>query len=85
MGMNDEVILNSISKEEWALGYKDQPITITPFEGTFAESNTVTLSKEEYAELMEKSEKLDALMSHGVDNWDGYDDAMDELNTTDGE
>ena len=50
-----------------------------------SESNTVTLSKEEYAELMAKSEKLDALMNHGVDNWDGYDDAMDELNTTDGE
>jgi len=41
--------------------------------------NTVTISKEEYEGLLKDSETLNALRNHGVDNWDGYDDAISEL------
>lgn len=41
--------------------------------------NTVTISKTEYDELKEKELILRALVNCGVDNWEGYDDAMDYL------
>lgn len=31
------------------------------------------------AELLQDAKKLYALEAHGVDNWDGYDFAMDDL------
>ena len=37
----------------------------------------VTISKEEYESLKEDSEILDCLRACGVDNWQGWDDAMD--------
>lgn len=36
---------------------------------------TVTISTEEYNDLLKKEEFLEALESCGVDNWDGYSDA----------
>lgn len=36
----------------------------------------ISLSAKEYNELMRKAELLDALYGAGVDNWDGYDEAM---------
>jgi len=44
---------------------------------------TITLSEERYRELTEAEEKLNALEEFGVDNWDGYSQAMASL--TDGE
>jgi hypothetical protein len=41
---------------------------------------TVTISKEEYESLLEASDKLLALEGAGVDNWEGYDEAMELLN-----
>ena len=41
------------------------------------EENTVTISKKEYDQLIERSETLAALEAAGVDNWDGYDRAME--------
>jgi len=41
---------------------------------------TVTITLEDYAELQAASDKLDALEAAGVDNWEGYDFAMDILN-----
>ena len=38
---------------------------------------TVTISKKEYEELLKDQRILDALRAVGVDNWDGWDDAMD--------
>ncbi len=38
-------------------------------------ANTVTISKEDYANLVEASRFLQALEAHGVDNWDGHSDA----------
>ena len=43
----------------------------------------VTIPKAEYEALLEASAKLDCLEGAGVDNWDGYDYAMElfeELN-----
>lgn len=37
---------------------------------------TVNLFLWRYQELVEKEQKLEALESWGVDNWEGYDDAM---------
>ena len=40
---------------------------------------TVTISKKEYESLLEDSEMLLALQNAGVDNWDGYDYALELL------
>lgn len=40
---------------------------------------TVTISKKEYDSLQEDMLKLRCLENAGVDNWDGYDFAMEEF------
>jgi hypothetical protein len=37
----------------------------------------ITISKEEYDELVKDSDFLHALEQAGVDNWEGYSDAVD--------
>jgi len=37
---------------------------------------TVTLTKEEYEYLVKAEERLSVLEEMGVDNWEGYSDAM---------
>lgn len=37
----------------------------------------VTISRQEYLGLLESRRWLDALEAAGVDNWQGYDDAVD--------
>ena len=37
---------------------------------------TVTISKKEYEELLEDQLLLQCLQGAGVDNWQGYDDAI---------
>ena len=39
-------------------------------------TDTVTISKKEYRELIERSNWLDCLQQLGVDNWDGYEYAQ---------
>ena len=39
----------------------------------------VRIPKESYLELKKNEAKLDALIAAGVDNWDGYDYAMEIL------
>ena len=41
------------------------------------EEEFVTISREEYDKLTEESQKLSALECAGVDNWCGYDEAME--------
>ena len=41
--------------------------------------DTVTISKSEYKHLMDAADKLLALEEMGVDNWEGYQDAMEAL------
>lgn len=43
------------------------------------EKEDVTLSQERYAELLHAECKLIALEHAGVDNWEGYGDAMEAL------
>lgn len=38
----------------------------------------ITLTKKEYDDLFEAFAKLTALENGGVDNWEGYDFAMEE-------
>lgn len=40
----------------------------------------VTISKEEYEGLLERSEFLSCLNACGVDNWQGYSDAQEMMN-----
>ena len=39
----------------------------------------VTITKKEYDQLIEDKNLLNALEGAGVDNWDGYSDAMEVL------
>jgi hypothetical protein len=39
----------------------------------------VTITKKEYEELVKDSEFLNALRAQGVDNWDGYGDALSSI------
>lgn len=40
----------------------------------------VTITKEEYDALLRASQKLAALEAAGVDNWEGYGDAIFSVN-----
>ena len=40
----------------------------------------VTISKEEYESLLDSELQLSCLEACGVDNWEGYDDAMEMYN-----
>ena len=41
--------------------------------------NYILISKEEYTRLIKNSDFLDALIEFGVDNWDGYCEAIRSL------
>lgn len=45
--------------------------------------NQVTLSSEEYESLLQDRKTLYALHAAGVDNWEGYEMALDELESED--
>ena len=40
---------------------------------------TITISKEEYESLLEDQKLLQCLQDAGVDNWEGYDYAMEMM------
>lgn len=40
----------------------------------------ITISEEEYESLLDDREMLHCLQACGVDNWQGYDDAMQMMN-----
>lgn len=46
-------------------------------------TTTYTLTEDELTELVEAKNKLDALEAAGVDNWDGYNIAMDNVEDVD--
>ena len=46
----------------------------------FNDDETVTITLEFYGELFDDQMLLEALKSQGVDNWDGYDLAIESLN-----
>lgn len=41
--------------------------------------DAVTITREEYDELLTSQKFLDCLESAGVDNWDGYDFAQEDF------
>jgi hypothetical protein len=43
----------------------------------------ITIRLSEYEELQKDSEFLNTLRNHGVDNWDGYGFALEELQDDD--
>lgn len=43
------------------------------------EADTIIISKDEYVKLIEYANTLEALYAAGVDNWDGYLDAMEAM------
>jgi hypothetical protein len=43
------------------------------------ESKTITISREEYDEMVEDQKFLDCLRAAGVDNWDGYSFAQEMM------
>ncbi len=51
------------------------------FEQLLKNSARIAINKKLYEELIEDSRILSALRGAGVDNWDGYDDAMQSLET----
>lgn len=42
----------------------------------------VTLTAEEYKVLIEDQLLLEKLYDHGVDNWEGYGDALEDYHST---
>ncbi len=44
---------------------------------------TVTITKKEYDSLVEDSDFLNALQGAGVDNWEGYSEALKMLDDDD--
>jgi hypothetical protein len=44
------------------------------------EKEMVTITREEYEELRDRDRLLTCLENAGVDNWDGWDTAIDEYN-----
>lgn len=48
-----------------------------------SQKEMVTITKSEYEELLDDSRKLSALECMGVDNWCGYDEAMQYYNEED--
>lgn len=47
--------------------------------------NNITISLSHYADLLDKADMLRCLQNAGVDNWEGYDFAMEEYDGQDDE
>lgn len=46
------------------------------------DDDKITIQRQEYLELRRDGLKLECLQAVGVDNWDGYDDAMEEFHNS---
>ena len=49
------------------------------------ENKIIHIEEKRYKELIKRNDKLIALENFGVDNWDGYDAAMESINWGDDE
>lgn len=83
--MSDEVIAYAWRKEGmngWALGHNPPTPNMKDFdkyevrELVFRTPDFVTLTQAEFDALNRDSDVLAALEAGGVDNWEGYDEAM---------
>jgi hypothetical protein len=59
-------------------------IDITDMENNVSDTN-ILVSKERYEELLDRELLLDSLEEYGVDNWDGWDDAISSYHLKKGE
>ena len=57
---------------------KEYPVIVVKEEKETKEDE-ISINKKYYEQLLEYEKKLDALECAGVDNWGGYDDAMEIL------
>ena len=58
-----------------------QELSILKQSGTqYGPGDKVTILSEEYKELLEESNFLHHLVMSGLDNWEGYSDALQEYN-----
>lgn len=58
---------------------KAETAEVMPFKPQTTVEETINIRVSEYKELIRKAEMYDALIGCGVDNWDGYSEAMEML------
>lgn len=76
---NELAVLEEVGVKKWE--HYDEAMRIvygndTP---TLPEELMITMTKPEYDKLCEAYDKLEALECYGVDNWEGYGEAMESL------
>ena len=49
-------------------------------ENVMSDDKKISISEEEYDSLLKDSILLNCLQMMGVDNWDGYDEAIEQYN-----
>lgn len=78
---NVELLVAQLEKFLMPERFKEMLANGIPTAGeiTLIGADTVTISKKEYDELQDESAMLAALDAAGVDNWSGYDDALNML------
>jgi hypothetical protein len=59
-------------------GSYSEPVSLEDMEETKEE--VITITKKEHTRLLKIEKTLQALEGAGVDNWDGYDVAIESLN-----
>ena len=57
----------------------ESKILLNELKAKQVDEETITIKKTEYDDLIENSKKLEALEDCGVDNWEGYDEALEYL------
>ena len=62
-----------IQFEDYSTPWGDSTLKIEDF------PTNVTIHKDDLVELLRKADKLDTLEAWGVDNWEGYNEAMQDL------
>ena len=83
------IIIGKLEQIEEIIKVIPQPIKIeiekTVVKKEKVEEDSITISKEEYEQLLGKEKLLECLEAVGVDNWGGWDDAMEMIGGEDNE
>lgn len=74
-----KIQIDDMPEKYWILLMRNKQILEMSTNEVKVTGPTVVLTKEEYDKLVEDSEFLQALRNAGVDNWDGYSYALEEL------
>lgn len=77
------IIIGKLEQIEEIIKVIPQPIKIevekVVIKKEKANEDSITIPKEEYEQLLGKEKLLDCLKAAGVDNWGGWDDAMEMI------